>query len=284
MNEKRVNGHPMQFLYRPGRWLGDGPLRDLVGELREVAAVCFEEVPEYQVLQGSREELSDKVLSVARRPDGSMAGFCSTVLLPVPGVGEVLHLGLTCVRPEDRRGGLTHRLMKKAVVGYLVRHRPLGRVWITNCAAVLSSLGNVALYFDSVFPSPFGDVKPSGRHHRIAREIGERFRRKIYIREDALFDRDRFVFRGSVKDTVFQKSADDRQFHHRDDYLNRFHMSLMNFSEGDEVLQVGHVSALTAAKHTLRRRKLRRQATHSGPGRTWPGSGELTPVLGAACA
>lgn len=260
VRKRRRQPYQIQFLYRPGLHLRDPDLQTLVQEIREVAATCFETIPEYQALEGSRQELSDKVITVARRSDGSMAGFCSTVLLPVPGLGEVLHLGLTCVRPEARGSGLTHLLMKKAVVGYLLRRKPIGRLWITNCAAVLSSLGNVALYFDRVVPCPFGKTRPSQKHLRIARAIDEAYRRKIYIRDDAVLDEDQLVFRRSVKGTVFQKSLEDTRFHHRNRFLNEYYGKLMNFSEGDEVLQIGHVSVLTAWRHGRRKKQLQKQA------------------------
>jgi hypothetical protein len=77
MKKKRIpqentsRAYRIQFLYRPGRRLGDDAMQSLVRELREVAGTCFETIPPYQALQGSREELSDKVITVARqcRPD-----------------------------------------------------------------------------------------------------------------------------------------------------------------------------------------------------------------------
>ncbi|MBN1772998.1 MAG: hypothetical protein JXB32_17140 [Deltaproteobacteria bacterium] len=70
-------------------------------------------------------------------------------------MGPVLHRGLTWVRPDARGRGLTHKLTSHAGIGHLLRCRPFGRLWITNCACVLSSLGHVALNLDDVYPSPF---------------------------------------------------------------------------------------------------------------------------------
>jgi hypothetical protein len=258
--EKKSHPYRILFYYRPGLYLEDNDLEHLVQQIRETASTCFEETPPYQAMVGSREELADKVIAAAWRRDSQMAGFCSTVLLPVKGVlGRVLHLGLTCVRSEDRSAGLTHLLMKKVVTGYLLRHRPIGRVWVSNCAAVLSSLGNVALHFEKVFPSPVGKEKPSRKHVRIAQSIERLYREKLYIREDAVFDESRFVFRGSVRDTVFQKSANDRRYYHRNSLFNDYYSNLMNFDEGDEVLQVGYVSTLTTMKYAYRRRRLQRR-------------------------
>jgi hypothetical protein len=263
MIRKKENRYRLQFLYRPGLTANQVWLTDLVKNLRDTANTCFDEIPPYQAMVGTREELSDKVLSVAWHPDGEMAGFCSTVLLPVKHVGEILHLGLTCVRPEDRGSGLTHLLTKKAVASYLVRHKPIGRLWISNCAAVLSSLGNVALHFENVYPSPMVHVKPKKNHYRIALAIERYYRKKIYIHDNAEFDETKFVFRGSVKDTVFQKAEDDKRYHHRNGFLNNYYSRLMDFDNGDEVLQIGYVSTLSTVKYTYRRRNPRKQAVRT---------------------
>ena len=242
-----------QFLYFPGTSLDDEELSELVAQLRDTADTCFEVSPEYQVMVGTREELSDKVIAVAWREDGKISGFCSTVILSVEGVGRVLHLGLTCVRPEDRSNGLTHILTHKAVAGYLLRNKPVvGKLWVSNCAAVLSSLANVSKHFEQVYPSPFAGAGPSDKHIRIAEAIDRYYRDKIYINKDAVFDRNRFVFRGSVKGTVFQKKESDGRFHHRDSELNDFYKNRMDFENGDEVLQIAFASTFTAIKHLCR--------------------------------
>lgn len=246
--------HSIELLHRPGRRLSDAALAKLVDELREVAADCFEELPDYQCLRGTREELSDKVIALARCADGRLAGFCSAVLLDVPGVGAVLHLGLTCVRADQRSGGLTHRLTSTLTVRYLLRHRPLSRVWVSNVACVLSSLVNVGRHFDHVFPSPEGPAAPSTNHRRIAEAIDALYRDKIYIRPDARFDRESFVFRGSVRETVFQKDEHDARYRHRDAAANRFYGDRMDFEHGDEVLQIGSMSLLTGLRYLRRRR------------------------------
>lgn len=242
-----------QFLYRPGLSLDDTKLRHLVKEIRDVASSCFEEIPEYQAMTGSRDELADTVISAAWRSDGTMAGFCSTVILNVPGVGDVQHLGLTCVRPEDRSNGLTHVLTHKAVGGYLMRHKPvIGKLWVSNCAAVLSSLVNVSLYFEQVYPSPFASTRPTENHRKIAATIDRHYRHRIYIHRDATFDNDAFVFRGSVKGTMFQKSSGETCYYHRNHELNDYYKNRMVFDNGDEVLQVGYATTFAAVRHFLR--------------------------------
>lgn len=237
----------IEFYHRPARTLAPADARRLVDALRRVGETCFDALPDYQVFRGLA-ALDDKVITVARDRDGRMLGFCAGILLDVPGVPHVLHLGLTCVDPDARGRRLTHRLTGRLAMQYLARHNPLGRTWISNVACVLSSVGNVALNFDAVFPSPWLD-RPSATHRQIAEVIAARYRDDIHIDAHAELDPRRFVFRGSVPGTVFHKEADDARFHHREAGLNDFYRALLDFDAGDEVVQIGHFSLATLRRY-----------------------------------
>ncbi len=241
--------YDFEFFERPGHHWTDEKIVRYVNELREVASRCFDEIPLYQILTGKREELKDVILIIARDMNGKAVGFSSSLAIEK----NILHLGLTCVIPEARGSGMTHQLMSKLVMNYILRHSLFSRLWITNCACVISSLGNIALNFENVFPSPFGHKTPTKEHLRIAEKIDLHYREPIAINEDSLFDRDNFVFKASVKDTVFQKKAEDKRYHHRNASLTDFYRSLMNFEEGDEVLQVASVNLLSYPVYLLKR-------------------------------
>ncbi len=247
-------GHSLEVLIRPGRTHSAARLRALVDELRACAAASFEaEAPNYQALSGRKEDLERAVIGIARRPDGDLAAFSTCVLLPVEGIGDVFHLGLTCVRPEDRSAGLTHRLLARTCLTYVLQAKPLGRVWVSNVACVLSSLGNVALHFDDVHPSPFRAKAPSPEHVRIAEAISTHFREPVAIDAAAEFDPATFVMRGSVPGTVFEKREADQRYHHRNTHLNTWYSDRMDFTRGDEVVQVGTMSAIGALRHLVKR-------------------------------
>lgn len=244
--------YTLHYLERPGRTMSDAELAELTRELRAVASTCFDEVPLYQALTGEREELEHCVLVLGRRRDGTLAGFCSGILLQVEGIEHVLHMGLSCVHMDDRRSGLSRRLNDTMGRTYLMKHCfPFKSMWFTSCACVLSSLGNIALYFDDCYPSPFHEGAPTDVHLRIARVIDEHYRKQIYIEPEATFDDQDFVFRGSVKDTVFEKTAEDLRFQHRISELNQWYRGLMRFENGDEVLQVARASIWTGMKTFL---------------------------------
>lgn len=240
----------IETLERPGRWMTDERLGALVASMREVAAACFVAIPEYQCLTGRRDDLDDKVITLARDArSGRVLGFCSAIVLSAEGVGSFLHLGLTCVDPSARGEGLTHRLTSRLVLSYFLRHHLLGRLWVTNVACVLSSLGNVALFFDEVHPSPFATTPPTPSHFAIARAIDARHRDAIYILPDATLDAPSFVFRGSVRGTVFQKEGSDARYWHRNVDVNRYYRELLRFDDGDEAVQVGYVTLRTLARY-----------------------------------
>ncbi|MBY0515628.1 MAG: hypothetical protein K2P81_01880 [Bacteriovoracaceae bacterium] len=241
----------IDLFYRPGLHMSETELLKFHQEILAVASSCLDEIPFYQCLTGQREQYSRLAISVARDPDGRMIGFCSAYLLEAPEIGNILHLGLTCVRPDARGGGLTHKLTSKVVIGHLVKNSWLEPVWISNVACVLSSLGNVGLYFEDVYPSPFLK-QASNEHLAIAKMIDEKYRWELFIDKEAIFDRKNFVFRGSVKGNMFQKNEQDQRFRHREDWLNLFYGNLMDFRNGDEVLQIGKVSFMAFPKHLAR--------------------------------
>jgi GNAT superfamily N-acetyltransferase len=240
----------IEYLDRPGLRLDDEALSTLVAAMQAVAATCFSPVPHYQCLTGRREDLDDKVITLARdRRTGRIVGFCSAIVLPAERVGTFLHLGLTCVDPSARGGGLTHALTSKLVLRYFLRHRLFGRLWVTNVACVLSSLGNVALFFDEVHPSPFAQRPPTRSHRAIVEAIDHSHREAIYILPEATLDADAFVFRGSVRGTMFQKGRDDRRFWHRNAEVNQYYRQILDFEEGDEAVQVGWVDVPTLLRY-----------------------------------
>jgi hypothetical protein len=227
------------YLFRPGEWMGDGQLGALADEVTALGRQCLDPLPAYQVFLGTRAAFADKVLTTARDPDTNrLLAFCSCVLLPMP-VGEVLHLGLTCVDPTLRGARLSNALAARLLTRYvLARKGFLGRVWMTSVACVLQVLGNLSKNFRRVYPAPHQPRPFADEVNVIAETFDRRFRHVAYVQPSATFDRDAFVFRGSGRGTAFQKREDAVEFHHRDAAMNDYFRSRLNFDDGDEMLQI----------------------------------------------
>lgn len=255
----------IEVIFSPTKRFSKSELENLVNELRSLASTCFPETPNYQVLTGETKELERSILSLARDKNGKLLGFCSALILPIKDVGNVFHTGLTCVHPSARGLKLTHKLTSKLLTKYLLRQPLFSEVWLTNCACVLSSIGNIAKYFEEVYPSPTGPKYPSMTHINIANRISKSYREQIAINSTADFNINTFVFEGSVQDTLFSKNEEDTKFHHRDKKLNNYYKDLLDFERGDEVLQIGKVSLLTLPKYYLNQlgRKLKTSKVNS---------------------
>ena len=236
---------------RPGKYLNQNELESLHEEILSVAHECLDEIPHYQCLTGLRSEYERLIIAVGRSKNGKILGFCSTYILDGQEMGNILHLGLTCVLPLARRMGLTHKLTGKVVMTYLTRYSLFKKAWISNVACVLSSLGNVALHFEDVYPSPFM-LRPTEEQVQVARLINENFRWELYINKEATFNEEKFVFERSVIGTMFEKSESDKKYYHRDMGLTQFYLNRIDFENGDEVLQIGQVSLLTFPKYLLK--------------------------------
>jgi hypothetical protein len=269
--------HTVSFLYRPGLSWPEERLARLSAELREVASTCFDPMPVYQCLTGTREELSRNVITVARDVSGQMEAFSSTVLLEVEGVGTVLHLGLTCVRPTARSQGLTHRLLLRLLFRYLLHRGLLRGTWVTNVSCVLNTLGSVGMFFEDVYPSSAGPAAPSRTHRLIAQAVDTHYREPIYISRESEFDWETFVFRRCSRTTVFRKRADDTRFHHREPDINAFYSRLLNFEDGDELLQVGRWGVLSLPRYFLRQRQRKAATRDPKHFRTTPSLQETRP-------
>lgn len=261
----------LEVVYRPGKWMRPEELRELQRQLCEVAYPCLNEIPNYQCLRSDLRDMDRLIIALAYNQANQLVGFCSSYLLDYHGE-SILHLGLTCVGPEARGKKLTHRLTSKVIFEYLTHRSPFRASWVSNVACVLSSLGNVANYFDAVYPSPF-NAQSSAAHLGVARYINKHYRDELYVREEARFNEKTFVFEESVLDNMFQKDANDKRYFHRKKFLNLYYQSLLNFDRGDEVLQIAKVSWMTFPRYFFK--QLTRKFKYS---KFWKGQDQLREV------
>lgn len=216
----------------------------LIHELRALATLCFPSLPDYQCLSFAPKALDDKLIVVARRDDtGELIGFSSAVFLDVPQASSepVFHTGLTCIHPAERRTGLTISLFAN-VFGHLLSMFPNG-IWLTNLAAIPSSLVSIYQVASNVFPSP--DVSsPSLIHLAIARAISDSHRETMSVSPNSVFYAASFVFRESnPTGSPFRKNVNDPALQHRNLLVNDFYRKLLSGGDGDEVLQVAYLDS-----------------------------------------
>jgi len=239
---------------RPGLKYSPGKTAALVDELRKFASLSLKPLPEYQIFSNA----NDKVVVTAHeeKPNGEkgeLLAFTSAVMINIPSLPEaereILHTGLTVVAPELRRKGMLVQLFVRLIL-HVYGTLPVAnsRLWVTSLAEVPNSLVHIAMFFSDVFPSPSKPV-PTEADLLIARVIDREHRDKMLISPTAVFDEEKFVFRGSNrgKGVVFMKNVDDPRNWHRDKAANDFYRTLLK-DDGDEVLQVAWIDERKIAK------------------------------------
>ncbi|KLO13142.1 hypothetical protein SCHPADRAFT_904442 [Schizopora paradoxa] len=239
-----MSSYSCEVLERPGlEWPREKQLV-LIHELRAPASQCFSSIPEYQCLSLTPKALDDKLIAVARRDDtGELIAFSSAIFLdirvPQTSSDTVLHTGLTCIHPAERRSGLTISLFAN-LFGHLLSMFPDG-IWLTSLAAIPSSLVSIYQIASDVFPSP--DVPtPSPTHLAIAKSISDSHRNAMLVAPSAVFDAASFVFRVSKPtDSPMRKNVNDPALQHRNRRVNEFYRELLSGGDGDEVLQVAYL-------------------------------------------
>jgi len=242
-NASTMSRYSCEVLERPGlEWPPEQKIA-LIHDLRALATQCFPSLPEYQCLSLTYPNaLDDKLIAVARRDGtGEVIGFSSAVFFNVPHVGDVLHTGLTCIHPSERRSGLTIGLFAN-IFGHLLSMFPDG-IWLTNLAAIPSSLVSIYQVSSNVFPSP-EVTTPSSTHLAIANVISTSHRHTMSISPEAPFDSASFVFRDSNPlGSPFRKDVTDPALQHRNLAINDFYRNLLIDGIGDEVLQVAFLDS-----------------------------------------
>jgi hypothetical protein len=233
----------------PGRWMPDAQLERLQGELHTLTRECLGDVPAYGIYQASREPYRDRIITTVRMAhDRRLVAFSAMILwhtrLPDGGRPQpVMHLGLVLVAPGHRGRKVMYALYHKPLLWFFLR-RLLRPFWLTSTTMEPVIVGSVADSFSQVHPHyvPRPGFAPSPAHRHIARTFFRKHGHEIGVWEGALLDEERFVIRGSSLGACrtlmlpFEQAA-----MYRVAACNEFCRTTLDYSRGDELLQVGRV-------------------------------------------
>lgn len=245
----------VRIMERPGRWMSDGDLRDLTADLRRVAGKTLNAGSlSYGVFSGDRERMRDTIITLVTLRDGTPIAFNALAVMTLdaqPEPVDVLHLGLVMVDPDQRSGGLSWVLYGLTCFLLFVRNqfRPL---WISNVTQVPAVIGMVSEMFSDIWPKPDADRRTLN-HVLMARRIMSGHRHVFGVGADADFDEARFVitnaYTGGSDDL---KKTWDQAAKHRDAAFNDFCAAELDYTRGDDVLQLGRMD-LPAIRRYLTR-------------------------------
>lgn len=237
-------GYRTRIVERPGLWMKPDELAALSADLVKVASHTLPSGSlDYGVFSGDSRRLGSSVITLVRREsDGRPVAFNALALMDIDLSGNpvrVLHLGLVMVDPAEQSRGLSWVLYGLTCMMLFFRNQ-LRPVWISNVTQVPAIIGMVTETFSQVYPAPGIDRKRSLRQLLVARAIMRDHRHVFGVGEDADFDETRFVITNAYTggSDELKKTFDQAPKHRRPIY-NSFCEEQLDYTRGDDVLQLG---------------------------------------------
>ena len=246
---------------RPGEWMEPVRLDALRAELNAVAAQCLTDVPlDYGVFNPASDALNQSIITVVSDDTGRPIAINALSLMELdipPEPVEVLHLGLVMVVPDQRQRKLSWVLYGLTCFLIFVR-RQMRPVWITSVTQVPAVVGMVDQMFTGVWPSPMSQPHYLS-HMMIARAVMADHRHVFGVAGAAGFDVNRFVITDAYTggSDALAKTWDVAA-KHREDVYNTFCAVNLDYTRGDDLLQVGQMDM--AAMRTYLSREVPRGA------------------------
>ena len=249
-------GATVRILERPGRWMGDEELAQVVRDLQTIVAAS---VPagelDYGAASGDRQRLDASILTIVYARDGRPVAFNALALLDCELRGqpvEVLHLGLVVIDPGYRASGLSGVLY--GLTSFLLfSRRKLRPLWISNVTQVPAIFGMVAESFDRVFPSSDPRARQRYEHVHLARQIMASHRHVFGVGPEAVFDERRGVIMNAYtggSDNLKKRFEDAPK--HRHDEHNEYSRRELDYDRGDDFLQLGQMTLRAARQYFTR--------------------------------
>jgi len=249
----------VRILERPALWMSDAQLNALCADMRQIASKTLTGgALTYGVFSGDHAQLRDTVITLVTRRDGTPVAFKALVIMTIdtqPAPTQVLHLGLVMVDPDHRSAGLSWILYGLTCFLLILRNqfRPL---WLSNVTQVPAVVGMVSQTFSDVWPQP-SSQRHAGRrtlsHLLLARRIMETQRAIFGVGPDAEFDEARFVitnaYTGGSDD--LRKTWEDVP-KHRDADFNAFCEAELDYTRGDDFLQLGRMDIPALRRYLTR--------------------------------
>jgi hypothetical protein len=233
----------------------------LRADLNAVAAQCLPDVPlNYGVFDPASYALSWSIVTVVSDDTGRPIAINALAPMELdipPEPVEVLHLGLVMVVPDQRQRKLSWVLYGLTCFLILVR-RQMRPVWITSVTQVPAVVGMVDQMFTGVWPSPMSQPH-SLSHMMMARAAMADHRHVFGVSDAAGFDVDRFVITDAYtggSDALAKTWGVAAK--HREDAYNIFCAAHLDYTRGDDLLQVGQMNM--AAMRTYLSREVPRRA------------------------
>lgn len=245
----------VRIVERPGLWMTPTDLSALQHQLREVAVKTLPAGDlTYGVFAPDGARLRDTVITLVTDKTGTPIAFNALAIMTIdiaPNPQQVLHLGLVMVDPAVQKRNLSWVLY--GLTCFLIfSRRQLRPIWISNVTQVPAVVGMVDQMFSDVWPAPTTDPRKLS-HLMLARGIMGAQREVFGVGGEAIFNEDTFIISNAYTggSDALQKTWDAAP-KHRNAVYNTFCADALNYTRGDDVLQIGQMDMAAMRRYLAR--------------------------------
>jgi len=245
---KRYRGYELEFLFEPGGWMTDRELLALKSALDHVNQISARPL-RYGIfdpsngLEATRDFLSSANLCLMHL-DGEPVGLFNNVILQRSSP-TAIHAGLIMIA---RNTGVD--LMRtSAIYMTILQRRKYGSYYYTNISAIPFSIGVFCDVFRRAWPSYRSPMaRPPGPDHlRMLDLLYKEYVQRYFPGDGVAIDRKRFVLRSPVDQMGFE--PDIRKLpRHPKLQANLFCMFWLDYSRGEDLIQIGKVDSVVGFK------------------------------------
>jgi hypothetical protein len=233
----------------PGLWMSPAEVTQISNDLKNVVSKLGIGDLDYGVIGGKKEAMDRAVLTIiydAKTNQAFAFNALSVMNCTLRGkIHRVIHLGLVVVDPHYRAKGLSWILYGFTTFLLFLKNR-FKPIWISNVTQVPAIIGMVSESFGNVFPNPRTQSRRTYDHLVLAREILQKHRSVFGVGDEAEFNEEQFVIKNAYtggSDNL--KKTFEQAPHHRNVIYNNFCKDQLNYSRGDDFLQLGQIDLKT---------------------------------------
>lgn len=245
------HGYELEYLMQPGKQMNDEEILSLKSTMQSVAALAGKKF-NYGVFDPSMTAAECRAYMTRAnvcimRDQGEAIGFICNIVLRETGT-PIIHAGLVVI--ARNRG---HNLMTFSYCWMsILQYRKFGRHYFTNISSTPSIVGSFGEQVAHVWPSHKGNqLKPPTKDYtRVLDVVEEEYIQKYFKSEGCVVDKRRFVLQSPSTEMGFETNM-KKLSRHSNPEANYFCMFWLDYSKGEDLIQVGVMDWKTVAKFTL---------------------------------
>lgn len=233
---------------RPGRWMEEKQLNQMLEDIRYVAlsGQGEKDIPDYGVLKGEKSDLNNRVITISYdKKSGKPVGFAAQIFLDVTlgiNIVEVLHMGLVFVTKDYQKKSMLGLLYILPNILLLLKRgfRPL---WVSNVSQIPAIIGVVADYYDKVYPNPIHPTYQTLMHKSLGVGIMKDYRSAFGTGDDATYYAEKQIIANSYTGGSNNlKKTFEESPKYRSEIVNIFCRENLDYHRGDDIIQLGVLS------------------------------------------